>query len=274
MTLPKRKAVTIEWNQPELHIYNIADTHVGSNSCNEDNISKLSDIIANDRHAIAFGGGDYGEAIAPSDYRWEPSQLFKPIDIESLDNMFHCQALRFCKLVEKSRKKWRGLVMGNHGVTAAHRYYINQPSIIAERLGIPLVGGTNQCGWFLIKFVSKRGKTRRILKVFIIHGFGGGELAGGLALKLQRLLWKKDADVLLMSHMHRPMVLPETVETIDSRGREISKKKIGVISYPLVDRHGYIARKGGNSPAVGYTRVIVKIDRTNEFSLGVDMREL
>jgi hypothetical protein len=98
-----------------------------------------------------------------------------------------------------------------------------------------------------------------MIDIYLQHGWGGGELRGGDALKLQRLLWKKSATIVAIAHIHRPMAFPETVEYVDRYNNVRSETRWGIISYPAVSKHGYIARKGGNAPPSGYT--VVRIER-------------
>lgn len=274
MTLRKQKAVIVDWELPQLNLYHVADTHVGAASCEEDKLKQLVEIIKEDRYACVVGGGDYSENIAPSDRRWTPRELPEPILPEHLENVFYCQALRFVKLFEPVREKFIGCILGNHETTAIRDYHINTGSIIAERLGTRYVGGTDQCGWFLLRLKSGN-KTRSTIKVFVIHGWGGGELRGSDALKLQRLLWRKGADVLLMGHVHRSMAMPETVESINNSGYTTSSIRWGSISFPLVGLHGYLAKKGANAPAPGYTMVKIKRNTNgNSAKIGVEMETL
>jgi hypothetical protein len=271
--MASNRAVIVDWVEPELHLYHVADAHVGAVASAEDKQAKLVDIILGDPYARILGGGDYTESIAPSDRRYDPSELADPKPA-NIHNLFYCQACRFAKIWEPTKGLWDGLVMGNHGATAVNRYYTNTVSIIAERLGTRYVGGTNQCGWFLYRMKDDGGKTRHVITVFVIHGWGGGELRGGDALKMQRLLWRKRADILLMGHMHRPMVFPETVETVDKHGREVTFTSWGVIGFPLIGKHGYIARKGGNESPQGYVRVIIR--RRSNFTpeISIELKEL
>lgn len=255
------RAVLVDWHEPLLRLYHVADVHVGAEACGEDECLKLASIIAGDRCARVIGGGDYTESIAPTDRRWDARELAKPVTVETLENPFYCQALRFVKLFEVTRGKWDGLILGNHGHTAIRRYFVNPASIIAEKLGARYVGGTDQCGWFRYRMIDPGGRTRSMVDVHALHGWGGGELREADALKMQRLLWRKGADVVLMAHTHRPMSFPETVERLDKAGNVVSEVRWGVVGYPLCGKHGYVARKGGNACPMGYTVVEVERNR-------------
>jgi len=270
----ERRAVVIDWPEPTLHLYLIADTHVGSVACYEDRIEKLASIIAGDPYGRIIGGGDYVEAITPADRRYDERELAHPVAPEHRDNMLYCQALRFVSLMECTRGQWLGLVLGNHEHVAAQRFYTNAASIIAERLGTRYIGGADQSGWFRIRWKRDENRTRAMTELYVIHGWGGGELRGGDALKMQRLLWRKDADILMMGHTHRPMVFPESVECLDRSGRVVERKRMGVIGFPLCGQHGYIARKGGNVQPPGYVRICLTYKTALMVETRVEMCEL
>jgi hypothetical protein len=270
---PRRKAVIVDWELEELHLYPISDTHVGSVSCRENQIKKVVEIIKGDPHACVIGGGDYTESIAPSDRRWSPREMAETLDPDNLENMFYCQALRFCKLFEETRGKWGGLILGNHEQTAISRYFVNPAAIIAERLGCPYVGDANQSNWFLFRMRSA-GKVRSRVKVFVAHGWGGGELAGSSALKLQRTMWRKDAHIIITGHHHKPDSSAETVESVSGGGMIMTEQRVGIVNYAMCGQHGYQAVKTQNENPSGYCMISVRMEHDKGVKPGVLMQQI
>lgn len=263
----RRKAVIVDWYKPELHLYAVGDTHVGSEACDEAALRRVAQIIADDDCALAVGLGDYIEAVAYDDRRFDPREMAQFVGPENLNNIFCCQAAYFAELFKETAGKWAMLIAGNHETTAATRYHTDATALIAERLGTKYQGQMDESGWLLIRLLErqeegKRGKSRGILRVYCQHGWGGGELRGGDALKLERLCYRKQADVVLLAHTHRAHTFPVTVEGVNDRGWETKQERWGVIAYPMVEKHGYIARKGGNAPPVGYA--MVRVQRVHE----------
>jgi predicted phosphodiesterase len=202
---------------------------------------------------LAVGLGDYIEAISFHDKRFDPSELSEPITPELLQNPFYEQALRFVKLFDRTRGKWLCFVAGNHEERATHYMNFDPLPIIAERLGAPYHGGSDCGGWMRIRmFDEKGGKQRNAVDMFLSHGSGGGSLRGGDALNMQRLAMRKQADIVAVGHGHKPGAFPETSEWIDAGGFEQCATRWAIECFPLVGKHGYIARKGCNSSAIGY----------------------
>lgn len=255
-----RQALIVKWNRPVLRLYPFADLHFGSKEHRIKQLAIAAQALADDDDGLGIGLGDWIEAIAATDKRFDPEELATPIEPEHLNNPFYCQALAAVKATEKTKGKWIAHLMGNHELTAQQRYFFSPIPIIAERLGGAYLGGTDCCGWVRIK-MCENDKVRNIVDVWASHGYGGGELRGGSALRLQRLLMRKQADVVLVGHGHKPTLFPETVEYIDRRGIECEHTRLGIENFPFVGKHGYLARKGGNAPAPGY--IVVEIERVH-----------
>jgi len=268
------KAIYIKRQSQVLRIYCINDTHTGAVSSREKEQAKLAALIADDSDGVILGLGDYTESIALSDKRFDPSELLRPISPEHISNPFYQQALRFCKIWEPTRGKWIALIPGNHELTALKRYHIDPAAIIAERMGAPYVGGTAMSAWLRISMRESGGSSSGKVDIFGAHGWGAGELRGGDALKLQRLLWRKAAAVVIIAHTHRGMVFPETVEFINGSGHECEETRWGVISPALVGKHNYLASHGGNAPSPCYAVITLERCRAGPPRISAELRSI
>jgi len=270
-----RRAVIRDWYGKKLRLYFVSDVHEGSAACNEDAAIKLAGIIERDSLGLAVGLGDYIEAIAYDDKRFDPHELSQPISPEHLDNPFYTQALRFVKIFEATRGKWLCLVAGNHEERATHYYHFDVLPVIAERLGTVYHGDSDCGGWARIRFFDEpEGKQRHAVDLFLTHGSGGGELRGGDSLRLQRLLMRKQADICAVGHGHKATVFPECAELIDKGGIEKSITRWGIEAYPLIAKHGYLARKAANDPAIGYIVAEIESGSHDLCQISVSMHEL
>jgi len=270
----KRKAVIIDWDKPVLRLYAVNDTHVGSVASCEDKQGRLAKIVAEDEYGMIIGAGDYIEAIAPSDRRFDPHELSTPIVPELIHNIFYIQALRFCKIWAPTAGKWAMMVTGNHESKAAKMYHIDAAAVIAERMSAPYTGSTLQSGWLKVRLRNKNGKYRYAVDIYVTHGWGGGELRGGDALKLQRLTWKKNADVVLVAHTHRGMIFPESVDVLNRAGYEEPQMRWGVISMPITGKHTYLENRGGTTPVAGYARIDITRRHDGQPDIDVSLRTL
>jgi len=268
-----KKALKIE-TRLKVNLYPLGDTHVGSLACDEKRNQDLAAIIAADPVGRVVGLGDFIEAIAPSDKRWSSRELPDYADAEMLENLFYRQAMRFCKLYDATAGKWDALIRGNHEQTAISRFFADPCAIIAERMKTRYIGDYEASGWLVYLLKDDAGKTRAMVRVFIAHGWAGGELKGGTALALQRVLLRKDADLVMLAHSHQAMAFPETVERVAQSGAIKTITRWGLVTFPMIEKHGYIARRGGNASPVGYSVVHLEAGMDNSLSISVEQRSL
>ena len=268
-----RRAVIIDWPHETCNIYPVLDVHAGSRAMDEKKARKYAGIIADDPFGLVLGGGDYFEAIASSDPRFDPYELTDPITSDGLASPFTGQINQFSDIFAPTIGKWGALIRGNHETTVLRHYHTDMAAILAHRLACPYVGGSDESGWILIR-MFQGDKLRQRVKVYIQHGWGGGSTAGAPANHLQKLMMAKDADLVLMGHHHKTITLSATVEGINNRGVEESRVVWGSVCPPLVGKHGYIAKKGGNSPALGYTVAHVHRQHDGPTIMGVEQMGL
>ena len=90
-----RRAVIVDWPHDVCRIYPVFDVHSGSRALDEKKARKYAGIIAADPFGIVIGGGDYFEAIASSDPRFDPYELTDPITADGLASPFAGQINHF-----------------------------------------------------------------------------------------------------------------------------------------------------------------------------------
>ena len=107
-----------------------------------------------------------------------------------------------------------------------------------------------------------RNPTKRVsastIKIRLHHGFGGGKLAGGKALSMQRMLWTNDCDVVMMGHTHITSVQTEAIGYVDRSGRECEKPKLGLWTGNWMGRARYADNHGYMPLPVGYAKLIIE----------------
>jgi len=256
-----------------LRLYLVGDTHVGSTACDEQSIERLAATIKADENALVVGLGDYIEAIAPSDARFDPREVGAFVAPEHMNNIFYVEAAYFCKLMEPTRGKWTMLIPGNHESVAAKQYHTDAAMIIADRLGCPYQGQGEESGWLRIQFcLGLTQKVRDTVDVFCAHGWGGGETLS--TPKYERLTARKRAQIVAVGHGHKPFSFPYTVEGLDRAGWEETTQGYFVECYPMIAKHGYIAKRGGNAPPAGYVVITAEHIERQGTKLGVELKEL
>ena len=78
----------------------------------------------------------------------------------------------------------------------------------------------------------------------------------------------------MLAHVHRAHAFPITVEGIDNAGWEQPETRWGVISYAMIEKHGYIAKRGGNAPPIGYAVIEVERSTHEALRVSVELRQL
>lgn len=218
-------------------IYPLGDIHIGAAACDETRLRATVDMIKADEHAYWWGQGDYCDFINRSDPRFSPASLASWITIADLADLARAQVERFLSIVEPIAHKCIALVEGNHETAITRHYERNVFSEIVT--GVKERGkfdsdhslALGYYGWLQLAFHrSAEGEKRagtKVLNVNLHHGFGGGKLAGGKALNMQRWLWSHDCDLAVFGHTHNTGVQVEAVERIDGRGCVSYHRRVG-----------------------------------------------
>lgn len=135
-----------------------------------------------------------------------------------------------------------GLGNGNHEDNAlkytgrdVYKYIVRQISRKAGLTDYALALGVQ--GFVLLRFRRKSanaesGGSGWTLPVFVHHGAGGGRLAGGDALMLERALGDFAADLILVGHRHKARILSRAFAVPTTRGvRVVSRIAMMSASY-------------------------------------------
>jgi hypothetical protein len=221
-----------------IRVYPLGDTHIGSAACDEKAIEKIVARIAEDPNSYWIGMGDYCEFINRSDPRFDPRSLAKWIKVQDLADISKAQVDRFLKIIDPIKSKCLALAQGNHEHTIA-RYYersvyhdILKPIRNAveepiDRLGLGFSG--------VVKLRVENGPKDRSVKshswvvnFFAHHGWGGGRLAGGKALKLERTLLWYDCEVILIGHWHSIEVVKRSPMGVTRNGKLFQKDRVAL----------------------------------------------
>lgn len=208
--------------EDEIKLIPIGDTHLGAAACNEDRLKYTVEQIKNNDNYYWIGLGDYLDCINRSDPRFDPVALADWLTIADLVDLGKAQRDYFLDIISPVAHKCLALIEGNHEEKFTKFYeravYFEIATAIKEMGEHPpehnLALGYN--GYLILSFYrdkKKKGGASHI-KVNLHHGFGGGRLAGGRALNMQRWLWTHDCDLCLMGHNHHSEVIPVAWERV------------------------------------------------------------
>jgi hypothetical protein len=229
-----------DWTRDQtLRVVPISDAHVGAGACDENRLVRCVESVRSDPAARWLGLGDYCDFINRSDPRYSPSSLASWVTVADTGDLARAQRDRFLSITKPIADKCLVLVEGNHETAIARHYvrsiYSEIVTGVREAAGWPdthklALGYT---GWLRLVFrrakddADRRGGTSRI-DIKLHHGHGGGKLAGGKALNLERMLWTNDADLLMVGHTHISGWQQSAVEELDAHGHIRHRTRYGV----------------------------------------------
>lgn len=217
-----------------IRVIPIGDIHLGAKACDEKLLQHVVNSIKSDPLAYWIGMGDACDFINRSDRRFDPTTVASWVDLTAID-VAQQQIDRFLEIFSPIASKCLCILKGNHERDIALRYendvYDKIVTGIRHVAEFPLDYKLRlgYSGWLILTlYAGSDLKSRgRQYKFKLHHGFGGGKLAGGKALNMEKWLWLHDCDIALMGHTHeKAMPLVRSLVTVQGQS-EIEKKKIG-----------------------------------------------
>lgn len=198
----------------EFSIYDVADQHLLNRGSSMSHILKDRDRIAEDDYALWFEGGDYFDAIYPGDKRFDAQSFDADVSVNDLAELANLALIHYCAIYLPIAHKCLGILLGNHEQKAlTHKSQMFIHSALCEKMNAP---NMRYSGFTDLYFVHKPNR-RKVnlcisytppekftakLRVFIHHGMGAANTAGGKINKLKSLVDMVDADLVMMSHVH------------------------------------------------------------------------
>jgi len=175
--------------KPQITVVPFGDLHFGHKNCDKRMIRNVIKYIKeNDVYWI--GGGDYGDAIIPTDRRF---------DFRSLDEVYRTPQLQYKELKSwfaPISSKCLGLLDGNHDIIHWKKWQHNYVEELAEGLDIPYLTISAYLRFYFEKYNVN-------FDVYCHHGWTGARTKGG---KIKRIQDLEDiypfADLYLMFHIH------------------------------------------------------------------------
>lgn len=199
----------------QFEVFPIGDVHYGLTITDEERLDKTISYIKRHEYARWVGMGELADLIVPGDKRFDPAMLAPWVD--EID----VAGSQFDYIIEKLKpikdKCW-GLLDDNH--TESMRLRINRDiySDLIRELGTSRLGfscfmnvafyrGAQDEHTTPSGGVSARSRVSTI-HFWLHHGWFGGRLMGETALNLERLSKSYDADLYLVAHGHKGLIVP------------------------------------------------------------------
>lgn len=221
----------------EFHWYHVTDAHVGARACDEKLLRQHVRTILDDPAAIVTLGGDLVDAISRKGDKRHLESTLAPwcwgkddvlqVQLDYLRDEFLSAA--FCQKVV-------AVLNGNHeGAPDQHQgagLYRQIVKHIAQHKSVqPASIALGYSGFLQFQF-RRVASTGRVgsgwpLTAYLTHGYGGGKLAGGHALELERMLGRFDCDIAIAGHRHTEAYVPVITSRVVGK-RVIQFKRIGL----------------------------------------------
>lgn len=214
----------------------VGDIHWGAVGCHETRLKEYVKWIKSDPNKYWFGMGDLIEAINISDKRFDERQVM-PRYKDIYSNLIGEQSNDLCDVLSPIKDKALGGVYGNHEEKVRKVYHYDYHQHICEKLGMINLSGS---AFLNLHFQRKNSSERKSVTLFIAHGNSAGDMPGGVANGLHRLLGKFSFEIGLFGHCHKKILMDEQlIAPLSATQRKIMKSgrmsriplKLGDIKY-------------------------------------------
>lgn len=248
----------------------IGDIHLGNVHCDEELLAALIKRIAREPRTYWIGMGDYLDAINRQDKRFDSREVADWA--VGAGDLVGKQIERFMDYFAPISNKCLGLVSGNHEEAILLHNERDIMSDIGYRFKQEAGWDAEHklrldyYGWMRLVFYRAEDGDRTHATLFTFnlhHGHGGGKLAGGKALNIQRHVWTHDADVVVFGHSHNIEAQVEAVERLDANDNIITDNRRGVYGGTFLRNAGYAIRKGYLPIPLGGCEILMKPGATN-----------
>jgi len=236
-------------------VFPIGDVHYGLVITDEERLDERIDYIKRHKYARWIGMGELCDLIVPGDRRYDEAMLAPWVDTMDVARSQYEYVLDKLKPIKD--KCW-GLLNDNH--TETMRLKINRDvySDLIRDLGkdLPEEKKPKRLGFscFLnVTFlrgpqyrsdISRKRARATVIQFWLHHGWFGGRLMGETALNLERLAKSYDADIYLVAHGHKGMIIPLTWMTARHADME-GNRPIRMDRWAMMTQHWLNAHKAG-----------------------------
>lgn len=216
--------LTIEVKTDEVHLYPVSDVQIGAVGVAKEFFREYIEEGIADPLGRFIGVGDYTDSISPSNRRllnvaYEAGGLYDT-PRAMLDAAAQEHVKEFLHLVRGTEGRWDFLLKGHH----LHEYIRKNDDgtktirttdhDIAEALGAPYLGEPGQTiGSAMVSYVFppvKRGGTKPVLRVYAVHGQGGGGTFSGPLNQLEKMMRAFNVHIYMTAHHHKAVAAAAT----------------------------------------------------------------
>ncbi len=228
-------------------IYILADLHLGAAASDEKHIRDAVREIE-ESGAYWIGLGDMVDAIGRQDKRSREGLLAPWLHGET--RIWSAQRRYLAELLRPIGGQCLAYLKGNH------EEYVEAGGIdlyysVAEEADIPEDRLLGMSGFIRLAIRRGEGGNTTTYTIYAHHGWGGGELLGGHALKLERMPSRYTADIYMMGHGHRALMARSIVEGYGGLREIVMLEAPSFLRKYVKDETTYPERRGLPSTACG-----------------------
>lgn len=241
------------------------DLHVGTKSCDLDQLRKDIDFVKKRKNCYWYLGGDMIDAINVSDKRAD----FKTFDnrsMKGLNNLIYEQVEEVYNLFKPIQDRLMWVQDGNHETAVANRYYIDATTILAQKFKAP---NLNYMAYVRLAFLNNKGggdrKGASVIKLLSHHGYGSGRRTPAKLNAVMQMSTIAEADIYVMGHNHGwASTIEESFDLSRSRTLRLKKKdKLYVLAGTYMKTYtegfsSYGERAGYSPTRIGSPVIVIK----------------
>ncbi len=232
-------------------IYILADLHLGAAAADE---RLIKDTLREIEKSGAYwiGLGDIADGIGRQDKRVREGLLAPWLHGET--RLWSAQRRYIAELLKPIGGKCLAYLKGNH------EEYVEAGGIdlyysVAEAADIPPDRLIGMSGFVQIIINRAERGSATTYNIYAHHGWGGGELLGGHALKLERMPARYLADIYMMGHGHRSLMSRNVVESYEGTRSIVMLEAPGFLGKYVDGETTYSERRGFWETARGAPRI-------------------
>lgn len=197
---------------PHANVYTLADLHIGDPHCNDAEVRSLIDRVRDDPYGLCILNGDLMNTAVRNGVSDVYGEILSPMQ----------QIEYLVKLLTPIKDKIIGATTGNHENRVYKQDGIDTMGIVCKELGIFDKYAPEGILVFL-RFGTqanphrKEGRNpRQWYSIYATHGSGGGRKEGAKAIRLADMASIIQADCMIHSHTHLPMVMKQSTYRVDA----------------------------------------------------------
>lgn len=240
----------------ELHIF--SDWHIGDKFCDEQKIKEQIARVRDNENAYCILNGDLMNNATKTSVSDCYAEQLTPME----------QVERCVELLAPIAKKVVAIVNGNHENRTKIKEGIDITKLIAMQLGIDERYSPTSCFIFLRLGDARKAERQICYMLYHLHGSGGGRKEGAKAIRLADMACICDADIMIHSHTHLPMVMRQAFYRTSPANSSLAKvERLFVNSGSSLDYGGYgeafeFKPSSKESPVIHLSGVKKKFDAT------------